>query len=84
MRETLLLSFHSQRETHSLIGRFWDGRGVGVGMATCICVAESLPCSPGTTTTLLISYTLVQNKKFEKKIIVATVNSVTAGTFLVV
>ena len=32
-----------------------------------ICMAESLPCSPETTTTLLIGYTLVQNKKFGKK-----------------
>ena len=34
---------------------------------TCICMAESLHCSPVTTTTLLISYTPIQNKKFQRK-----------------
>ena len=37
-------------------------------METCICVAESLCCSPETITILLISYTLIQKKKFKKKI----------------
>ena len=31
------------------------------------CMAESLCCSPETITTLLISYTPIQNKKFKKK-----------------
>ena len=35
---------------------------------TYIYMAQSLHCSPETTTTLLISYTPIQNKKFEKKI----------------
>ena len=37
-------------------------------MDTCICMTESLCCSPETTTTLLIGYTPIQNKslKFEK------------------
>ena len=39
-----------------------DGRGVWGRMETCICMAESLPCSPETITTLLISYTLIQIK----------------------
>ena len=30
-----------------------------------ICMAESLRCSPETTTTLLTGYTLIQNKKFK-------------------
>ena len=30
-----------------------------------VCMAESLPCSPETTTTLLIGYTPVQNEKFK-------------------
>ena len=30
-------------------------------MGTCICMAESLHCSPETTTTLLIGYTPIQN-----------------------
>ena len=41
----------------------WKG-GESVGrMDTCICIAESLRCSPETITTLLISYTPIQNKK---------------------
>ena len=38
-----------------------DGRGLWGRMDTCICMAESLHCSPETTTTLLIG--LSQNKK---------------------
>ena len=45
----------------------WMGRGVCGRMATCICMAESLLCSPETITTLLIDYTPKQNKKFKKK-----------------
>ena len=36
-------------------------------MDTCIRVAESLHCSPETITTLLISYSPIQNKKLKKK-----------------
>ena len=32
---------------------------------TCMCRAESLHCSPKTTTTLLIGYTLIQNRKLK-------------------
>ena len=32
-----------------------------------LCMAESLQCSPETTTTLLIGYTPTQNKKLKKK-----------------
>ena len=42
-----------------------DRRGVWGRMDTCVCAAESFGCSPETTTTLLISYTLIQNKKFK-------------------
>ena len=42
-------------------GQFWGG------VDTCICMAESLRCSPETTTTLLISYTPTQNKKLKKE-----------------
>ena len=42
-----------------------DGRGVWGRMDTCICMAESLLCSPETTTALLIGYTPVQNEKFK-------------------
>ena len=34
-----------------------NGRGPWGRMDTCICMAESLPCSPETITTLLINYT---------------------------
>ena len=44
-----------------------DGRGVWGRMDTCMCMAESLCCSPETITTLLISCTPNQNKKFKKK-----------------
>ena len=38
-----------------------DARGVWGRMDTCLCMAESLHCSPETTTTLLTGYTPVQN-----------------------
>ena len=44
-------------------------------METYICVAESLCCSPETITILLISYTLIQEKKFKKKIKIACGNT---------
>ena len=37
-------------------------------MDTCIYMAEFLCCSPETTTTLLICYTPIQNKKFKVKL----------------
>ena len=42
-----------------------DGRGVWGTMDTCICMAESLCCSPETITTLLTGYTPIQNTKFK-------------------
>ena len=44
-----------------------DGRGVCRRMDINICLAESLRCSPEATTTLLIGYTAVQNKKLKNK-----------------
>ena len=41
----------------------WEG--VWGRMDTCICMAKSLCCSPETITTLLISYTPIQNTKFK-------------------
>ena len=41
----------------------WDG--VWGRMDTCTCMAEFFHCSPETTTTLLIGYTSIQNKKFK-------------------
>ena len=52
---------YSRCNSHSL-----DGRGVWGRMDTCVCMAESLCYSPETITTLLIGYT-IQNNKFEKK-----------------
>ena len=43
-----------------------DGRGVWGRKYTCICLAESLGCSPETITTLLTDYTPLQNKKLKK------------------
>ena len=40
------------------------GRGVQGRMDTWMCMAEFLCCLPETITTLLIDYTLIQNKKF--------------------
>ena len=44
-----------------------DGRGVWGRMDTCICMAESLCCSPKTITTSLINYTPVQNENEKKR-----------------
>ena len=45
-----------------------DRREVCERMDTCICMAESLHCSPETITTLLIGYTSIQNVFGVKKI----------------
>ena len=42
-----------------------DGSRVWGRMDTCICIAESLSCSPETTTTLLTGDPPIQNKKFK-------------------
>ena len=51
------------RELCSMLCGSLDGRGVWARMDTCICMAESLLYSLETVTTLLINYTLIQNKK---------------------
>ena len=43
-----------------------DGRGVWGIVDIWICTTESLSCPPEIATTLLISYMLIQNKKFKK------------------
>ena len=53
------------RELCSMLRGSLDGRGVWGRMDTCIRMAESLLCSPETTTALLIGYTPVQNEKFK-------------------
>ena len=55
------------RELCSMLCGSLDGRGVWCRMDTCICMPESLPCSPEAITTLLIGYGPIQNLKFQKK-----------------
>ena len=43
----------------------WMGREFGGKMDTCICMAESLYCLPEMISTLFISYTPIQNKRFK-------------------
>ena len=43
----------------------WMGGGFAGRVDTCICMAESLHCSPEIITTLLVSYTPIQKKKFK-------------------
>ena len=52
-------------ELCSMFCAILDGSGVWRRMDTCICMAESLCCSPETIITLLISYNPIQNKKFK-------------------
>ena len=59
---TRLKRLSSSSSSSSLNGsRVW-GR-----MDTCICMAESLFCSPEPMATLLIGYTPIQNKKLKRK-----------------
>ena len=44
-----------------------DRKAVWGKRDACVCMAESLPCSLETTTTLLTSYTPIKNKKFWKR-----------------
>ena len=44
-----------------------DGREVCKRVDICMCMTESLCCSPETITTLLIGYAPTQNKKFKQK-----------------
>ena len=53
-------------EVWSMLCGNLDGRGVGGEMDTCICMTESLRYLPETVITLLISYSLIQNKKFKR------------------
>ena len=46
-----------------------DGRGVGGRTDTCMCMAESLCCSPETIIILLIGYTPIKFKIFLNELI---------------
>ena len=62
----------------SLLRASLDGSGVWGRMGMCTCMAESLCCPPETTTTLLIGYIPIQNKKFKvqgKKILMTNYNT---------
>ena len=60
-KKDLLYSTWNSTELCTSLG----GKGVWGRMGTCTCVAESLKASPETVTTLLITYTSIQNKKFK-------------------
>ena len=40
---------------------------MGKRIDTCICITESLCCTPETNTTLLIDYTSIENKNLKKE-----------------
>ena len=46
-------------ELHSVLCGSLDGRRVWGRMDPCVCMAESLHCSPGSITTLFIGFTLM-------------------------
>ena len=52
-------------ELRSMLHSSLDARGVWGRMDTCVCMAEFLHCSLGSTTPLLIGYTPLQNEKFK-------------------
>ena len=57
---------YKHMELCSMLCASLDRRAVWGRMDTCICIAESLCCSPDTITTMLIGYTSIQNKKLKK------------------
>ena len=59
---------HSRGSSAQCYVAAWMGRGFEGRVDACICMAESFHHSPETITTLLIGYTLIQNRKlkFEK------------------
>ena len=53
-------------ELSSVLCAILDGSGVWGRRDTCICMTESLSCSPETTVALLIGYTPVQNENLKR------------------
>ena len=62
------------KELCSMSGGSLDGRRAWGRIDACICLAESLRCSPETITTLLISYTPIGNKKFKTYFLIKKIN----------
>ena len=58
------LSYSTWNSVECYVSAFMGGWFEGP-MDICICMTESLYCSPETITTLLISYTPIQNEKFK-------------------
>ena len=55
------------KEPYSMLCGSLEMRGeVGGKTDTCICMAESLGCSPETITTLLTSHSPIENKRLKK------------------
>ena len=50
-----------------IVGHDWSDLAAAAAADTCVCMAELLCCSPESITTLLISYTAIQNTKSKKK-----------------
>ena len=71
MYTRLYLKWITNKDLHRELGSMFrsslDGRRAWGRMDTCMRTAESLCCPPETITTLFISYTPMQNKKFKKK-----------------
>ena len=67
MYTRLYLKWITNKDLHSMFRSSLDGRRAWGRMDTRMRTAESLCCPPETITTLFISYTLMQNKKFKEK-----------------
>ena len=52
-------------ELRSILCASLVGKGVAGRMDTYVCMAETLRCSPETSTSFLMDYTPIQNKKFK-------------------
>ena len=57
----------------TLLSVTWTGEGTSGRMDTCICMAQSLCCLSDT---LLVSYKQIQNKKFDKRKLTVSVETI--------
>ena len=62
---TLIYYNGEPTKTCSMLCPSLDGRGGWGRVDTCMCTAESLHCSPKSTTKLLIGYAPIENEKFK-------------------